>query len=103
MSMSLEILKETTHTHYYVGHCQNSFDEEGQCVIPQLPYRDTTEFAQAEENYKPISKEHFNQAVNLPKGLKRLQSRSEHYHDEDNNSFVMHDQKTDFHHFFTKG
>ena len=35
----------------YIGNCINSFDPEtGECVNQELPWRDTTDFAQAVEN-----------------------------------------------------
>ena len=40
----------------YVGNCINSFDPDtGECVNPELPWIDTTEFAQAIENMSPSS------------------------------------------------
>jgi len=48
---------------YYVGNCVNSFDEDGENIVNQLPFNDVNDFAVAEENAKPISKEVFNTLV----------------------------------------
>jgi len=35
----------------FVGNCINSFDENGDCILSQLPFSNVTEFAQlVEEN-----------------------------------------------------
>ena len=33
----------------FIGNCVNSFDEFGDCIIPQLPFSNVTEFAQLVE------------------------------------------------------
>ncbi len=89
---------------YFVGHCQNSFDEDGDCVAPHLPYRDTTDFAQGEENAAKIHKDEFEKRVSIPDHLQKLHNSKhvEHMHDKDNGVHMMYDKKKDIHHFFTK-
>ncbi len=81
-----------------VGTCVNSFDEDANCIIPQLPYGDTTEFAQAEENATKITKEEFLQNVNVPKEIINIDAF--YLHDENNDVYMLYDDKLDIHYFF---
>lgn len=35
----------------YVGNCIDSFDEDGECTNPALPFNDVTDFAQHVDEY----------------------------------------------------
>lgn len=86
----------------YVGNCVNSFDDDGECVVHHLPYRDTTDFAQGEENSKKINKSEFNKHVDIPSHLDKIHKSKDtvYLHDRDNNVHMMYDPKKDVHHFF---
>lgn len=43
----------------YIGNCINSFDLDGDCVNDELPYSDTTDFAQDIDSATEISKDEF--------------------------------------------
>lgn len=81
----------------YQGNCINSFDDDGDCTIPHIPYRDATDFAQAEENYKPITKDTFLTHVHTP--MFNI-NKHDFFHDEDNDMFVSYDNKKDVHYFY---
>jgi hypothetical protein len=81
-----------------VGTCVNSFDEDGNCTIPQLPYRDTTQFAQAEENATEITKDQFINNVNLPDNLKNINAI--YLHDKDHDLYMLYNDQKDIHYFF---
>jgi len=92
--------------YYFVGSCVGSFDEDAECTIPELPYRDTTEFAQAEESYITVSKKQFIDNVTIQhKDFEKLISKksTEFLYDKDNDIFIMYDGKKDIHYFFISG
>jgi hypothetical protein len=95
--ISFKLFLENQKKHF-VGTCVNSFDEEGNCTIPQLPYTDTTQFAQAEENTTKITKDQFINNVNVPDNLKDINAI--YLHDEDNDVFMLYDDQKDVHYFF---
>lgn len=97
-----ELLQESKESNYYVGNCKNSFNDDGECIVPSLPYNDTSHFANGLENAKKISKKVFAQAVQVPKYLQNLHNKNdtEHFHDTENKVHMMYDPKKDTHHFF---
>ena len=88
---------ENTNKKHLVGTCKD-FDEDGNCTIPQLPYTDTTHFAQAEENATEITKDQFINNVNVPDNLKDIDAI--YLHDEDNDVFMLYDDEKDIHYLF---
>jgi hypothetical protein len=82
---------------HLVGSCKD-FDEDGNCTIPQLPYTDTTHFAQAEENATKITKDQFINNVNVPDNIKDINAI--YLHDEDNDVFMLYDDEKDIHYLF---
>lgn len=90
--------------YFFVGSCADSFDEDAECTIPELPYRDVTEFAQAEELYVTVSKKQFIDNVMIQaKAFEKLIGRksTEFLYDKENDIFIMYDNKKDIHYFFT--
>lgn len=85
----------------FLGTCVNSFDEDGDCVIPGL-YRDASDFASHEENAKKITQQEFESKVGkLSIDLsKKISKDREYYHDEDGNIYYIYDVKKDIHYFF---
>ena len=73
-------------------------ENEGNCTMPQLPYTDTTHFAQAEENATEITKDQFINNVNVPDNLKDINAI--YLHDEDNDVFMLYDDEKDIHYLF---
>ena len=88
---------EAQNKKHLVGTCKD-FDEDGNCNISQLPYRDTTNFAQAEENATEITKDQFINNVNVPNNLKDINAI--YLHDEDNDVFMLYDDQKDIHYLF---
>ena len=88
---------ESQNKKHLVGTCKD-FDEDGNCTIPQLPYTDTTHFAQAEENTTEITKDQFINNVNVPDNLKDINAI--YLHDEDNDVFMLYDDEKDIHYLF---
>jgi len=89
---------ENKNKKHLVGTCVNAFDLDGNCTIPQLPYKDTTEFAQAEENATKITKEDFINAVNIPQNLKHIDAI--YLHDLNNDVYMLYDDNNDIHYLF---
>ena len=83
----------------YVGNCINSFDEEdGNCIVPRLPYRDVSHFAVSEENAEPITAEEFSLRVDIS-DFQAIHSHPDtiHLHDSLNNVDMLYDG---VHYFF---
>lgn len=87
--------------HYMIGTCVNSFDDDGYS-INNIPYSDVTEFAQAEEKSKIISKEEFlKYCVVEPKYKRILNSKyTKFLYDKANKFYMMYDTNKDIHYFF---
>ncbi len=88
--------------YHFVGTCVNSFDSDGECVVPQLTYRDTSHFAVAEENAKAVSKTDFETYCVVPESLNRIKNNktTKFLHDEDYDVIMMYDAQKDVHYFF---
>ena len=95
---SLAQFLESQNKKQLVGTCVNSFDEDGHCDNINLPYRDTTQFAQSEENATEITKDQFINNVNLPDSLKYI--KAIYLHDKDNDVYMLYDDQKDVHYFF---
>lgn len=83
---------------YIVGTCVNSFDEDADCINSDLPYRDVSEFAVADENAARITKEEFLKNVNVPEKLINIDAI--YLHDIDNDVYMLYDVDLDIHYFF---
>lgn len=87
----------------YMGNCTNIFDEEGDCLFPEL-YTDVSDFAVHEENAKKITaKEFYKQIMSIDQDLEDTISHNRTYlHDIENNVYIIYDNDTDIHYFFIK-
>lgn len=85
----------------FLGTCVNSFDEEGNCIVPGL-YNDVTDFAYHEENALEISPQDFyNAAGAIPQALdQKINANRKYLHDTNNNIFMVYDIVNDVHYFF---
>ena len=92
-----ELLKEQ-----YLGSCVNSFDDDGECLIADLPYADVTEFAQAEEQAIEISEREFKHNFDIPIGIQQQLSTNEvkYLYDQKHDVYMIYDLSTDVHYFF---
>lgn len=91
-------------SYYYVGNCVNSFDEQGECVLSQLPYSHSSEFAMADEEAKLIPQNVFNSVINVPGPIKQtINGHAVSYMvDEKNDVYMLYDRTADIHYFFVK-
>ena len=76
----------------YVGNCINSFDEDCECVVNDLPWNDATDFVQALEDSTETD------PFEIPShiGIDKL---SHYFHTEDN-IYIAYDDDADIHYFF---
>ena len=95
--ISFKQFLESQSKKHLVGSCKD-FDEDGNCTIPQLPYTDTTQFAQYEENATEITKDQFINNVNLPDNLKNINAI--YLHDKDHDLYMLYNDQKDIHYFF---
>lgn len=92
-----ELIEQKKHC---VGTCVNSFDEDGNCIVTELPWDDASAFAVADEESKEISKEEFFKEVELsPELLKRLSKHRVKFFVADG-VYMIYDENTDIHYFF---
>lgn len=89
--------------YYIAGSYTGSFDEDAECTIPELPYKDVTDFAQAAELYISVTRSKFTHNVMIPKSLRRLVNKktTKLLYDKKNDIIVMYDTVKDIHYFFT--
>lgn len=84
----------------FVGTCVNSFDESNaDCIIPELPFSNASDFAYYVENSKPISKEVFLQKSFIPDFLFNLINQNNEF-SEYKNVIFLYDTEEDIHYFF---
>jgi hypothetical protein len=88
--------------YYIAGSCVSSFDEDAECMISELPYRDVTDFAQAAQLYVSVTRSKFIRNVVIPKSLKRLVNKktTKLLYDKKNDIVIMYDMVKDIHYFF---
>ena len=83
---------------HFVGTCTNSFDEDGECMLPH--FIDVTDFAQQEEQSVKIAKESFIASVDnldvLPTG------QYEYLMTESGNILMAYNVDSDIHYFYVK-
>lgn len=48
---------------HYIGNCINSFDDDGDCILGELPFVTTSDFACALEDASPITESMFMEQV----------------------------------------
>ena len=101
MKILLEKLK-LIESMQYVGNCVDSFDEDGQSLLPF--YNDVSDFAYHEENYTEISKDMFLNHVDVPNRLKNIINSKDtiFFKDEDNDILILYDSNKDIHYFFNQ-
>lgn len=94
-------IKEILLEYHFLGTCVNSFDEDGNCVVPGL-YNDVSDFAVHEENAQQITKSQFLKHIGrIDHGIDKEISHNRIYlHDSDNGVFMIYDVETDIHYFF---
>jgi hypothetical protein len=86
---------------HFVGTCVNSFDSDGECVVPELGWANTSDFAVADESASKISREEFGNRVIIPPHLQDLIKSPHMLYLEASNSVLMaHDTDSDIHYFF---
>lgn len=86
---------------YWIGTCINSFDNDGDCVDPSLPYRDVSDFAVAEEDAEEITLEEFLSQASIPDSI--LNATANHdctYLVDMYGVLMLYDEDGDIHYFF---
>ena len=84
----------------FVGTCVNSFDEDGDCIIRELPYNDVSAFVVGIENATPIDKETFLQHAFISQDEMNERTDAEYLQDEENDVFMIYDPVADIHYFY---
>jgi len=84
----------------FVGTCVNSFDEDGMCIVPDLPWNDITEFAIADERAPEITREAFLGRAHIPEGVLDLLSGKDAAYLDMEGVLAIHDLDDDVHYLF---
>ena len=86
----------------YVGNCINCFDEDGNCIIAELPFDTVSDLACSLEESSEMSESEFLQNVSyecvINLGLQL--GRSFEFYRTDDNVLVMYSNDDDIHYFF---
>ena len=86
---------------HFVGTCVNSFDGDGDCTVPGLPWSDVSAFAGADADATEIPPESFLSLVELPPKLWRKVSRHKlRYMTTDDGVLMLYDDDADVNYFF---
>lgn len=84
----------------FVGTCVNSFDEDGRCIVPGLPWNDVTEFAIADEGAPEIARQAFLERAHIPEGIIDLLSGKDVAYLDMEGALAIHDLDDDVHYLF---
>jgi hypothetical protein len=85
---------------HYIGSCVNSFDEDGDCIIDELPFSTVSDLAVAEENAKVINKNAFDETVTVPESIEHLTVGHEISYLVHDEVYMLYDLDSDIHYFF---
>ena len=88
-------------TKHYVGSCVDSFDEDGDCIIDDLPWSTVSDLGHADENAQDIGSVTFLQNVSLPNEIAADTSGHEIQYLEYDGVYMLYDVDADVHYFFT--
>ena len=85
-----------------LGTCVNSFDGDGYCIQPGIPYETTSDLAVGDESAEEISGEEFRAQVMIPAELEQKVMGHEIYYllDRSNDHYMLYDSDDDVHYFF---
>ena len=86
----------------YVGNCVNSFNDDGNCIIPKLPFETVSDFACSLEESTDISEKDFIQKVSFEQAtnLGLQLGMSFEFYKTDTDVFIMYSNADDIHYFF---
>lgn len=81
----------------YISNCVDSFDEDGECVIPQLPFNNTSDFAVCLAEAEQITNEAW--AAVAPVDFDYIEINLTHFYKSDE-LYLAYDEHDDIHYFF---
>jgi len=89
---------------YYLGSCVDSFDEDGDCIIDDLPFSDVSDFACREQDALEITRGEFEIIIKeIPQDIKsKILGHNLTYFVYKGDIFVIYDSDEDVHYFFRK-
>ena len=89
------------HKKHFVGTCVNSFDEDGDCVLSELPWSQVSDFAFAGESAMRIAEAEFMAQAIVPKYVHEAISLHEiEYLRTEDEVLMLYDISDDVHYFF---
>ena len=85
-----------------LGTCVNSYDGDGYCIQPGIPYETTSDLAIGDENAEEISEEEFRAQTTVPAELEQKVAGHEVFYllDKANDHYMLYDADDDVHYFF---
>ena len=86
---------------HLVGTCVDSFDEDGNCLVPQLPFDTASDLGYADENAIGMTRKEFMEKVELdPETKKRVVERRKLLYMRYKDLLMLYDPEDDIHYFF---
>jgi hypothetical protein len=85
---------------HYVGSCVDSFDDDGNCHLRELPWSTVSDFAVAIEHAQEIDKPAFLAVVTMPENLWKKVKHHENRYLVADEVYMLHDETADVHYFF---
>jgi len=93
-------LAQANHKATFVGTCVNSFDEDGDCTLKQLPFNTVSDLGHADEEGTRLSKDVFLKTVIVPQDLSKLLTKKSTEFICYESVYMLYDSKADIHYFF---
>ena len=81
----------------YVGNCTNSFDDDGDCELEDLPWSTVSDFAFAVETATRLAKVEFEEKATISTATDPNTS----YWVTDDGVYIIYDEERDVHYFYT--
>ena len=83
-----------------MGSCVNSFDEDGDCVVNDLPWSTVSDLGYADENAVDVGEHAFSTKVEIPSGIMGATAGHDIHYLEHEDVYMLYDSDDDIHYFF---
>lgn len=97
-----QILETLASKKHLIGTYVSSFDDDGNCEVPELPWANVSDLAVAEENSTKLSEVTFLDRVVLSDSIRNDISGHHvaYLSSDDDDVFMLYDEDTDIHYSF---
>ncbi len=88
--------------YHLVGTCVNSFDEDGDCTVDNLPWSNVTDFAHYDENATEITAKEFHQLAEIPHLITKITTNHNIKYLNSDGVLSLYDLDDDIHYFLIR-